>query len=114
VEKSRSSLLVEVFKRLSEHKVLDNVLLIGSWCNLLYESYFQSDSYTASFRTRDIDFFIRMPLRRQKKVDIAWILEDLDFVTDFKGSEGYTVLEHDELIIEFLVAVDFPRYARQI
>lgn len=104
MEKSQSSILVEVLKRLGEHKVLDNVLLIGSWCNLLYETYFQSTSYTVSFRTRDVDFYIRKPLRSRKKVDIALILEDLDFVIDFRGSEGYTVFAHDELIIEFLVA----------
>ena len=103
MEKSQSSLFLEVLRRLSQQGVLDNMLLIGSWCNLIYENYFQDSSYIASFRTRDVDFLIKKPLRMRKKVDVAGLLEDLDFVTDIRGQEGYTVLAHEELMIEFLV-----------
>ena len=40
----------------------------------------------------------------RNNVDISEILQDLGFIVGFRGDAGYTVLEHPDLMIEFLVA----------
>lgn len=104
MEKKQYDLCLEVLRRLSKAKILDNVIIIGSWCSLFYREYFKDTTYSYSIKTRDIDFLVPFPTRFQEKVDVPGLLKDLGFVVGFKWPEGYVRLEHPQLIVEFLVS----------
>lgn len=97
------NLCCEVLRRLHREKVLDHMVLIGSWCLLAYEDYFKNVQYRPGIRTRDIDFLIPLPSRFDHKVDLEELFRDLDFVTSFKGRKGFMQFVHNDLMLEFIV-----------
>jgi len=105
VEKKQSELCLEVLRRLHKVGVLDDFILIGSWCLYFYKDYFRNTPYIdqAVIKTRDLDFLVHEPAKLKRKVNIPELLKDLGYVTIFKGSEGYIKLDHPDLILEFLV-----------
>ena len=103
MEKNQYKLCVEVLRRLENAGVLQNMILIGSWCMPFYKDYFSSVEYLPSIKTRDVDFLIPRPAAIKSKANLTEMMKDLGFVRSFRGREGYIVLEHPELAIEFLV-----------
>ncbi len=103
MEKSQYELCVEVLRRLNQVGVLKHVVLVGSWCTLLYQEYFTSRAYAPSLKTRDIDLLVPRPSTLDAPINVADLLKDLGFVIGFIGQEGYLRLEHPQLIVEFLV-----------
>jgi hypothetical protein len=103
VEKSQYELCAEVLRRLDRAGILKHLVLVGSWCTVLYREYFSSRTYAPALRTRDIDLLVPKPWTLDSQVDVADLLEDLGFVVGFTGSQGYIRLEHPQLIVEFLV-----------
>jgi len=103
VEKKQYELCLAVLRRLHDASVLDDMIMIGSWCIPFYEEYFAGIKYRKTIRTRDVDFLIPSPRRFKKDVNLPELLKDLGFVVGYKGSKGYIKLEHPELIVEFLV-----------
>ena len=83
--------------------ILDKIMLVGSWCILLYEDYFKGKSILPILRTRDLEFLFPVPLNLDRKTDLYDLLKDLGFVLDYKGEQGYIIFEHPDLILEFLV-----------
>ena len=51
--------LVEVLDILNKEGILNNVILIGSWCLFFYQHIFED--FVPSFRTADIDFYVPDP-----------------------------------------------------
>ena len=105
MEKNQYDLCYEILRRFHKVGILDNFILIGSWCVYFYKNYFAHIPYIdrITIKTRDIDFLIDAPAKIKRKADIPILLKDLGFVSIFKGSEGYLKLDHPDLIIEFLV-----------
>jgi len=105
VEKKQSELCFEILRRFHKAGILDKLILIGSWCVYFYKDYFTGIPYIdqITLKTRDIDFLIDSPSRIRRNVNIPELLEDLGFVTIYKGSKGYIKLDHPDLILEFLV-----------
>lgn len=103
MEKNQYELCLEVLRRLEKAGVLENAVLIGSWCLPFYEDYFSGVDYAPSIKTRDIDFLIPQPALIKSKTNVSELMKDLGFIVGFKGREGYIVLEHPELEVEFLV-----------
>jgi hypothetical protein len=103
VEKSQYDLCVEVLRRLDKAGILKDIVLVGSWCTVFYKDFFASKKYMPSLTTRDMDLLIPQPRAIKAKIDIAELLKDLGFIVGFTGSQGYTRLEHPQLIVEFLV-----------
>lgn len=99
---SQRTLCHSVLERLATAGVLNDVVLIGSWCLEGYQSYFGRKTPLTALRTRDIDFLVPRPVHIRKPVDVPALLEDLGFVVDFHRG-GYLRLVHPELIVEFLV-----------
>ena len=60
MEKSQYELCLEVLRRLDRIGVLKHVVLVGSWCTLLYRDYFASQAYAPALKTRDIDLLGQM------------------------------------------------------
>lgn len=103
METSQYDLCVEVLRRLDGAGVLKHVVLVGSWCTLLYRDYFSAGVYAPSLKTRHIDLLIPKPSAIDSHTDVTELLKDLGFVIGFTGSKGYLRLEHPQLIVEFLV-----------
>ncbi len=105
MEKKQSDLCLEILRRFHKAGILDDLILIGSWCIYFYKDYFSSTPYIdqATIKTRDIDFLIDVPSKIKVNVNIPELLNDLGFVTIYKGSKSYIKLDHPELILEFLV-----------
>jgi hypothetical protein len=95
-------LCLEVLERLQKSGILGGMIIIGSWCQYFYKTYFSKVDYSSSIRTRDIDFLVPVPPKFRKKADVPEILKDLGFISEFRA-EGHIRLIHPNLIIEFLV-----------
>lgn len=96
------ALFLKVLKRFYDIGILNEAILVGSWCMYFYKDYFLVGAYNPTIRTRDIDFLIPLPIKSKKKIDIADLLKDEGFVATFSNN-GYIRLEHPELMLEFLV-----------
>jgi len=105
VEKKQYELCLEILRRFHQKNILNNFVLIGSWCIVFYKDYFASVPYInhTTLRTRDMDFLISKPDKIKQTIDIPTLLKDLGFVTTFRGPKGFIKLDHPDLIIEFLV-----------
>lgn len=105
MEKRQYELCVEILRRFYKAGILDDFVLIGSWCVYFYKEYFSNVPYIdqATIRTRDVDFLIDKPTKIEHTVNIPELLRDLGFVTIFKGPGGYIKLDHPDLLLEFLV-----------
>jgi hypothetical protein len=103
VEKSQSELCLEIYRRFAAAGILNEVILIGSWCLPLYQEQLKPATSLPAIKTRDIDFLVPNPRKIKIKTDVAKLVENLDFVMQYKGDLGYMSLQHPALIIEFLV-----------
>ncbi len=96
------ALFHKVLKRFHDIGILDEIVLVGSWCMYFYKDYFAPGRYGPSIRTKDIDFLVPLPVRSKEKIDVGEILKDEGFLVTF-DNRGYMRLEHPEIRIEFLV-----------
>lgn len=105
MEKNQSELCFEILRRFHKTGILNDFILIGSWCVYFYQDYFSGVPYIdqISIKTRDIDFLISNPSHIRQEVDIPMLLKDLGYVTIYKGTKGYIKLDHPDLLLEFLV-----------
>ncbi|MFB3896047.1 MAG: GSU2403 family nucleotidyltransferase fold protein [bacterium] len=105
MEKKQSELCLEILHRFQNAGILSHCILIGSWCVYFYRDYFSRVPFIdqSMIKTRDIDFLIENPRKIHIRTDIPQLLEDLGFLVDFKGNQGYIKLNHPDLILEFLV-----------
>ena len=102
MEKNQYKLCLEVLRRLNRAGVLEDVILIGSWCIPFYKGYFSGIKYSPLIRTRDVDFLVPYPRNIKVDVSIPDLLKDLGFIIGYRGPEGYIKLEHPDLVVEFL------------
>ncbi|MGD9873908.1 MAG: GSU2403 family nucleotidyltransferase fold protein [Kiritimatiellia bacterium] len=94
---------MNVLRRLHEAGVLEHIVLIGSWCLVLYRDYFHDAGTIPAVRTRDMDFLVPSLTKPKTKTDVPDLLKDLGFIAGLRGQAGVMILEHPELLIEFLV-----------
>jgi len=104
VADKQSELCGEVLARMRKAGLLDELVLVGSWCLPAYRDYFDGTGHIRTLRTRDLDFLVPMPSKIRKRIDMAELLKDLGFVLGHRGAEGFVILQHPELMVEFLVA----------
>ncbi len=105
MEKKQYELCLEILRRFHESGILDHMILVGSWAVFFYKDYFSLIPLMdyVTLKTRDMDFMLIMPHKIKHAVDIPVLLEDLGFLTGFKGDKGYLKLYHPDIIVEFLV-----------
>lgn len=102
-ENPQLDLLLTVLKRLDEAGVLDELILVGSWCAYFYNDYFGGKARLSTLRTRDMDFLINRPPRFKAKIQMPELLRDLGFLPD-RHPDGSVSMAHPDLIIDFLIA----------
>ena len=61
MQSKQSELCREVLQRMEDAGVLSGVVLIGSWCLLVYREYFRGVGELTAVRTRDMDFLVPSP-----------------------------------------------------
>ncbi|MGD0822134.1 MAG: GSU2403 family nucleotidyltransferase fold protein [Desulfomonilia bacterium] len=95
-------LFFAVLTRLDEEEVLQDIILIGGWCPLVYREYFGNPAEISMQRTTDLDFMVPNPPHIQKDVDVSRILERLGFDRNISMLDGYVKYVHPDLEVEFL------------
>lgn len=95
-------LCFDVLKRLAKASVLEDMILVGSWCLYFYKQQYVKGRTAFSLRTTDIDFLIPIPPKIHHPTDVQKLLADLGFRESF-SSEGFIRLVHPEFTIDFLV-----------
>jgi hypothetical protein len=102
VEKSQFDLCLNVLRKFDSAGILDDIVLIGSWCVVFYRYYDPTARMDLpSLRTRDVDFLVPRPSRIKNIVDVPDLVKDLGFVVT-RLSNGFIRLNHPDLIMEFL------------
>jgi len=99
---TKSNLFISTLRALQKADVLNEIILVGSWCHYFYRIYFNNSPEIPTVRTLDIDFLIPNPLRMKKEVDIPEILKPLDFIPVQNYPSGYIKYVYPELELEFL------------
>ena len=91
-----------ILTRLEKEEVLQNIVLIGGWCPLVYKEYFGNTIEISMQRTTDLDFLVPSPTRIHKDIDVPSILEELGFDKKISLLDGYETYVHPDLEVEFL------------
>lgn len=102
----------DLFKKIiiEFHKkdILIDLILIGSWCLVIYREYFNRPPEIPLLRTVDLDFLVPNPPKITNEVDIPNLLKSYGFDEEFSVLGGFSKFVHPELEIEFLT----PKYGR--
>jgi len=98
----QNKLVIEILRHLYNNGILQNVLLIGSWCSSFYKEYFQGIDYNPRIKTRDIDFLLPLKPKFTNEIDLSELFKPLGFEIEL-NRHGYMKLESDELALEFLI-----------
>lgn len=98
----QTSLFFRVLKRFSETGVLEQCMLIGSWCLYFYREEFGKEDFLSAIRTVDVDFLIPHPGQIKKPVDIPGLLKEEGFIQMMNFSNGLVRYQHPDLLVEFL------------
>lgn len=112
-------ILSRVLRRFHEAGILNELMLIGSWCLQFYRFHFETPEKLPAFRTLDVDFLIPHASKIKTEVDIPTILKEEGFVPTHNRASGMVKYNHPELQVEFLVpelgkGEDKPREIRKL
>ena len=94
-------LFFTILIRLDKEEVLQDIILIGGWCPLVYKEYFGNPVEISMQRTADLDLLVPNPPRIHKDVDVSLILEELGFDRKVSLLDGYEKYVHPDLEVEF-------------
>ncbi len=102
---------VELFNKIinefNDKKILNDLILLGSWCLLIYKEHYKSEEIPL-FKTTDIDLMIPFPKQIKNKVDIPKLLEKYGFDPIYSIRKNYVKFDNPDLRIEFLT----PEYGK--
>lgn len=104
MESSAENNFVEILVKLQNAGALRRLVLVGSWCLLVYKHVYDNAPEIPALRTTDLDFLVREPNVNIPKINIPDILEGLGFEPLNDLASGLTKYEREDLEIEFLVA----------
>ena len=96
----KSNLFFKTLNLLYGADVLEDIILIGSWCHYFYKIYFSNAPEIPLLRTLDIDFLIPNPPKIRKDVNVPEILNSLDFIPSNNYLTGHTKYVHPELELD--------------
>lgn len=94
----------ETINILSKNKILEHIVLIGSWAEYIYEESGYLRNFDANLKTRDIDFLIKNINKPREGINIVEILEKEGFETSIDYISGiFKFFKGKDLEIEFIV-----------
>lgn len=100
-EKKQFKVLQEILEKFHSAGILQDMMLVGSWCLYFYRLEFEGINTFPAIRTLDVDFLIPQHRRLRKEADIPSLLKEMGFVPTFNRSSGLVVYDHEELRVEF-------------
>ena len=93
----------ETIKILYKNKVLEHVVLIGSWAEYIYETSSYLKDFEGNLKTKDIDFLIKNINRPKEGINIVDILEKEGYETSIDYISGiFKFYKSKDLEVEFL------------
>jgi hypothetical protein len=99
----QSQLFLKVLREFQNTGVLEDLVLIGSWCHYFYRIYFNDAPEIPLVRTLDLDFLVPGRRLAKKSIDIPGVLGKLGFEPVRHYPSGFVKYEHPDLEVEFLV-----------
>lgn len=88
---------------LEKNKILEYIVLIGSWAEYIYEASNYLEDFEANLKTKDIDFLIKNIHKPKEEINIVDILEKEGYETSIDYISGaYKFYKDKDLEIEFL------------
>ena len=96
-------LIDQVLEVLNKKGILDNLIIVGSWCLYFYKHHFKEASSLANIRTLDIDIDVNLLRKKKIRIDIPELLNPLGFDIKFHSDDSI-ILIHPEIKMEFLVS----------
>ena len=94
----------ETINVLGKNRVLEHIVLIGSWAEYIYEESGYLRNFEANLKTRDIDFLIKNINKPREGINIIEILEKEGFETSIDYISGiFKFFKGKDLEIEFIV-----------
>lgn len=96
---------IQIIKILSKHKMLDKIILIGSWTQLFYKYLF--DNFEPTIVTTDIDFYIPNPKRIKTDSNVINSFKAIkyDLYNDFLNNKT-TLISDTGFEIEFITSLN--------
>ncbi len=91
-----------VLKALDQAGALKELVLIGSWCLLLYRKHFGTDAPIPAVRTTDMDLLVLHPKKLMPPADIPQALAAVGFLEEIAWATGYCKYRREEFVVEFL------------
>ena len=105
MNKSYEEQLHQIIKAFGDAKILDKVIIIGSWATYFYVKIF--DGFIPSIRTLDVDCYIPKTKRISVKKSVKESLKPINFDQIFdSGTEKTKFISPDGFEIEFLAKLD--------
>jgi hypothetical protein len=98
----KRALFARLLELLHSSGILSHIILIGSWCQLIYKHYFPNPPEIPALRTTDVDFLIPYLKKITLKIDIPQLLSQMGFEQEFSPMHGYSKFVHPDLEVEFL------------
>ncbi len=95
------NIFYEVIKILDEINLTNNIVIIGSWAEFIYEKSSIIKDFQSNIRTKDIDLLIENINLPREKIDILKAFEEKGFEIDVTGFDVYKLIK-GEFEIEFL------------
>ena len=102
-EEKQFKILLDILSKFQSIGILQDFMLIGSWCLYFYQFEFKKRDGFSALRTLDVDLLIPDHPALRKEIDIPAILKEMGFVSTFNRSSGLIVYDHEELRVEFLI-----------
>ena len=88
---------------LNQKKVLDNLIICGSWAEYVYEKSNLVKGFKQVGKTTDLDFLIENLRKPKESVDIITIAEEKGFLYSEDYITGCSKFFRDEFEVEFLI-----------
>jgi hypothetical protein len=95
-------LLYPVLLRLHNAGVLEQCVLVGSWCQDFYRHLWNNPFEIPAATTTDADLLIPRRIKCKSPVNIANLMEEAGFTIGPEGSSGLMHFVHEDFKFEFL------------
>ena len=102
MQDEKSDLFLSVLRVFQAHGLLEDFILVGSWCHPFYRSHFQDLAHIPLIRTSDVDFLIPNPKKSRPSLDVPALLKELGFSEHINRTDGVAKYQHPDLDLEFL------------
>jgi len=96
-------LFLKVLEGLHQNGSIRELVLVGSWCQLLYREYCNNTPLIPAVRTTDLDLLVPKPHKENQKFNISNMLQEMGFEMEYSSNSNYKKHRFGVFSVEFLV-----------